>query len=219
MYKLVFFLGLIIFIGSILLIGGNFMSGGPNPGDPNFMQEANKLGNIHLIGMGLLLLGGMLMGLSAVMKKAKESGNSILDEMLNASSNANQGKIINQGNNTFFVVGENNVIESNHENAISDQNPTGKIAREKAQKKELMLTEWKELIGRNKIEECIKLLIEYFKRVGNKSALNDVIQFKSRLRENEDRYNNNLIDDEFSNRERAKISRAILELMDNEIDN
>jgi hypothetical protein len=68
MHQPTFLLGVLLVISSFLLFGYNFTSGGN--------------GSTHLVGIGILLCGGLLIGISKAMRKAAENVRSLIDEMI-----------------------------------------------------------------------------------------------------------------------------------------
>lgn len=214
MYKQTFLLGILLVIGSALLIGYDFTIDRPGPGEPGFWESSKSQRNTHMVGGGILLLGGLLIGISKAMKKAAQNGRSLIDEMIDIQGTPTP----KSKTKTIIVDTYGNTVDSNKKNTRISQQASRTLTSSGQSSATFILSEFKVLIGENKSAECLEQMRAYFQNTGNKSALNDVIHLNSRLRENEDRYNAGLIDDEQRNREKVKISRAILDLIDHEIE-
>lgn len=79
MHKPTFLLGILLIIAAVLLWGYNLTIDRPGPGEPGFWEEGKSEAHTHLAGMGILLLGGLLIGISKAMKKTAENGRSLID--------------------------------------------------------------------------------------------------------------------------------------------
>lgn len=170
--------------------------------------------NLYPVGMGLMIFGGILLAVSKAEKNASSKGGSILDELIEMLGNPtpkSKTKNIN-------IDGDGNIVDSYKKNTTTNEVPTPKYKSMPVGEEEIPFnTSLKDLIATNKSSECLEQMREHFKSNDNKTALKAVIQLRSRLRENDDRYDSGLINDELRNREKDKIRHAILNLIDHEI--
>ncbi len=162
--------------------------------------------------MGLLVGGGMIISLSKAMKSASEKGESILDHFM-GQFGAPATKIKNN-----MVVGNNNQVDSNKRNQVSNYGSGPAATGRQAGAVSAQYSKLKDLVMRNKLEECFQTMRQIFQSDGNKSALNSLINLSSQFNANEDRFNNGLIETNASNQEKNRIRKALLDLIDQEIE-
>ncbi len=124
----------------------------------------------------------------------------------------NKGIIINGGelNSTNLSVGENSKIQ------IGDVKPSSK--HELPSETLTLITNLKQLIAQGDIKEVIQKLLLHFKDIRNKAALNAAIMHSSSITKLEMQENLNVISQEQAKIDRAKVTNAILLLIDDEID-
>lgn len=213
MHKQTFLLGILLVLASVLLIGYNFTIDGPGPGEPGFMEESKSRRNTHIAGMGILLLGGLLIGVSKAMKKAAENGRSLIDEMIDM-----QGPPTPKSKTkTIVVEGDGNTVESNKKNTNINQTITTSKGNPSQKKDTPLQSNFKELIRINKLEDCFEQLIDYFESTGNRQAKNDVLALDVRHYKNQRLLNTNTGDRESIKIEEAKITEALIFLIDQEV--
>lgn len=208
MYRKTFIIGLLTVFAAIALAGYNLFSAA----ELDTVKEHNENGVFqkHLISMGLLIVGGILISISKAQKSAAEKGENGIDHFLDQlGTPASKVKNIN-------ISGNNNQVDSNKRNIN-----TGLNTSKYQQMSVLSHTEYsnfKDLIIQNKFEECFESMTTVFMANNDKDALNMIINLNSQYRANQDKYNSNLINVTTSNREKSRITNALLELIDQKIE-
>jgi len=97
-------------------------------------------------------------------------------------------------------------------------NPQSRLAKKSTQSGEsLTHAELKDLIARNKLADVIESLIVTFEKTHNPSAANQTILQSTALTRLEVLEKGNLILHEHANSDRAKITNALLEIIDTEL--
>lgn len=123
----------------------------------------------------------------------------------------NKGIIISGGelNTTNLAVGDNAKIELTHTTPLIKETLSSDFFD--------FVANIKQLIAQGEVREAIKELLLYFKSTENKAALNAVIMHSSSFTQLEMQENLNVISHEQARIDRAKVTNAILQLIDNEI--
>jgi len=108
--------------------------------------------------------------------------------------------------NSTIVVSSNNVsIGSVQENIASASNSLDLSLSKK---------EVQDLIAKGKIGKSLTLILSYFKKVGNNEARNEAILYNSQFSELRTKENLNTISHDDASREKARITMALIELVD-----
>lgn len=123
----------------------------------------------------------------------------------------NNGIVINGGviNSTNLSVGENSIIQS----GVAKPSTKHELSSETS----ITIADLKQLIAQGSLKEVIQKLLSYFDAVENKDAYNDVILHSSSITNLEKKENLNSISHDQAKIDRAKVTNAILALIDNEV--
>lgn len=123
----------------------------------------------------------------------------------------NKGIVISGGevNATNLAVGDNAKIELAHESPS--------VKKAVSPETFAFVANIKQLIAQGEVREAIQELLLHFKSSENKAALNAVIMHSSSFTQLEMQENLNVISHEQARIDRAKVTNAVLQLIDNEI--
>jgi len=122
----------------------------------------------------------------------------------------NKGIIVTGGElkASNIIVGENSTINSSsNENRKPIELSPEKLAQ---------FNQWKVELANGKLEEVIASMLEYYKMQDDKATLNAIIMHSSSITQLEMQENLNVISHEQAKIDRAKITKSVLQLIDNE---
>jgi len=173
----------------------------------------------HSFNMGIMYAGGTLSTIGIVRALIEKYGDGkVIDGALEKIGGTRNTTINNQNTHVETVHGPKigNVSE-NSTVSIGAQASTSAANLKKTQlAADDLANHFRKLVAENKIEECLEALIEHFKTTSNANALGMGVLLLSKFKQNEQSENKGTEKREDVLVERSRISKAILDLINQE---
>lgn len=117
-------------------------------------------------------------------------------------------------NNNFENISNSTIVVGSSNVTIGPSSQNRGDIQKKEQAETLEKSEVQNLIANGKLGKALTLILAYFKNNGNSEARNEVIQYNSQFSELRRKENLGTVSNDDANREKARITKGLIELVD-----